>query len=186
MKKVPSLFTLTTLTLCLSLTFLTGCRTARSRNNTLPPETTDSISGGLIADDTFLEGDTPLQGDIDFQSLPRATDVGEFTPVYFQYDSSALPATEIAKIQNVANLMKQTARLVLVVEGNCDERGTTEYNISLGERRALAVREHLIALGVDANSIQTVSYGEERPADFGHDESAWIKNRRAEFAFYRQ
>ena len=86
----------------------------------------------------------------------------------------------------VAELLKATPAIVLVVEGNCDERGTNEYNISLGERRALAVREQLIALGVDGARVQTVSYGEERPVDAGHDENAWVKNRRADFAFYRR
>jgi peptidoglycan-associated lipoprotein len=69
----------------------------------------------------------------------------------------------------------------LRIEGNCDERGTEEYNRSLGERRALAVREELIRLGIDPTRADTISYGKDRPADPGHDESAWKKNRRDDF-----
>ena len=67
------------------------------------------------------------------------------------------------------------------VEGNCDERGTEEYNRALGERRALALREELVRLGVDPSRVDTVSYGEDKPVDPGHDESAWRKNRRGDF-----
>jgi len=69
-----------------------------------------------------------------------------------------------------------------VVEGHCDERGTQEYNMALGERRALAVRDYLINLGVPGQNLLTISYGEERPVDPGHNEAAWAKNRRAEFS----
>jgi peptidoglycan-associated lipoprotein len=69
----------------------------------------------------------------------------------------------------------------IVIEGHCDERGTAEYNIALGERRAKSVKRYLINLGVDSSQLSTISYGEERPADPGHNEAAWAKNRRAEF-----
>ena len=185
MRNDKSLFTLA-LAVFLAASFATGCRTARNRGGNTAPGG-DIISGGsTIEDGTLSSGDMPLDSGIDFQTLQRATDVGEYYPVYFQYDSSLVPPEEAPKVAAAAELLKATPAIVLVVEGNCDERGTNEYNISLGERRALAVREQLIALGVDGARVQTVSYGEERPVDAGHDENAWVKNRRADFAFYRR
>jgi peptidoglycan-associated lipoprotein len=101
--------------------------------------------------------------------------------VYFDYDSSAIKGGEQSKIDAVASALKSDPSAKLLVEGNCDERGTEEYNRSLGERRALAAREALANAGVDAGRIATRSYGEDRPADPGHNESAWGKNRRDEF-----
>src|SRR5205814_9623838 len=87
----------------------------------------------------------------------------------------------IAKIGRVASGIEARAGEGLGIEGHCDERGTEEYNRSLGERRALAVREALMRAGVDSNIIDTISYGEDRPVDPGHNEAAWSKNRRGEF-----
>jgi peptidoglycan-associated lipoprotein len=101
--------------------------------------------------------------------------------VYFDFDKSAIKASEAAKLEDVANYMKGNQSVGLRVEGNCDERGTEEYNRALGERRALSAREHLVSLGVDAGRIITLTKGEDNPADPGHSESAWSKNRRDEF-----
>jgi peptidoglycan-associated lipoprotein len=110
---------------------------------------------------------------------------GQFTPVYFDYDSAKVRPNEVSKIETVAAQLKSgTGKLV--VEGHCDERGTAEYNRALGERRAQAVREELIRIGVSADRISTVPYGKDRPADMGHDEAAWAKNRRCEFVVVSQ
>jgi len=103
--------------------------------------------------------------------------------VHFAYDSSAVQAGEKAKVAAVAEYLKAhtSPRTAVRVEGNCDERGTEEYNRSLGERRALAIREELVSLGIEPSRVDTVSYGEDRPAVQGHDESAWRQNRRGEF-----
>jgi len=106
---------------------------------------------------------------------------GQFEMVYFDYDSSQVRESERMKVERVAEFMKSKASQSLIVEGHCDERGSNEYNLALGERRALAVRAYLIGLGVDGERIQTKSFGEERPAAMGHDESSWSQNRRAEF-----
>ena len=74
---------------------------------------------------------------------------------------------------------------MVIVEGNCDERGSNEYNLSLGELRAISIRDYLVTLGIDAQRIQSKSYGEEKPAVTGHDEGAWSKNRRGEFAVFQ-
>lgn len=112
---------------------------------------------------------------------PGREERGRFTPVYFDYDSSVIKESEKPKLEEVARYLRSAPSVNLLVEGHCDERGSNEYNLALGERRALAIRAHLIGLGIDGARIQTVSYGEERPAVVGHDESAWRFNRRGEF-----
>ena len=114
----------------------------------------------------------------------RATDVA-VQPIYFGYDSFQLPPAEIAKIQQAAAVLEQNASYVLIVEGHCDERGSNEYNLSLGEQRALAVRNYIVDLGISADRIQSRSFGEERPAVQGTGEDVWRLNRRGEFAFYK-
>jgi peptidoglycan-associated lipoprotein len=102
-------------------------------------------------------------------------------PVYFQYDSDQLDDTARSAISGNADVLKQYARWVITVEGHCDERGTAEYNLALGDRRALAVKTYLLSLGVGGDRVRTVSYGKEFPFDPGHDEAAYAKNRRAQF-----
>ena len=101
--------------------------------------------------------------------------------VHFAYDSAAVKKSEQANLQSVASALSSDASTKLLIEGNCDERGTEEYNRSLGERRALALREALAKLGVDPSRVRTISYGKDKPADTGHDEAAWAKNRRGDF-----
>ena len=101
--------------------------------------------------------------------------------VYFDFDSSVLKGSEKPKVAAVADYLKANKGKAVKVEGNCDERGTEEYNRSLGERRALAVREELIRLGIGATEVDTISYGKDKPAIDGHDEAAWKKNRRDDF-----
>jgi len=112
------------------------------------------------------------------------TDRSKFRPVYFAFDSYAIGSGERGKIDEVANFMKGGSN-TLIVAGFTDERGTPEYNRGLGERRAQAVREALIQAGADGSRIQTVSFGAEMPADSGSGDSAWAKNRRAEFGVVR-
>lgn len=118
------------------------------------------------------------------ETMTRVDDV-MVSPVYFGYDSSYLPPSESVKLEQVAQILLSNPKFALIVEGHCDERGSNEYNLSLGEQRALTLREQLTMMGVDPNRIQTRSFGEEKPAVFGSGESAWSQNRRGEFAFYR-
>lgn len=99
--------------------------------------------------------------------------------VFFDYDSSQVDEEAKATLERQAAWLKQNAGVNVTVEGHCDERGTREYNIALGERRATAAKKVLVSLGVAANRISTISYGKERPAVQGSDESAWAQNRRA-------
>ena len=101
--------------------------------------------------------------------------------IHFAYDSSAVRAADKSKIASVADYLKANPNAAVRVEGNCDERGTEEYNRSLGERRALAGREELVRLGITSDRVDTLSYGEDKPANPGHNESAWKENRRDDF-----
>ncbi len=104
----------------------------------------------------------------------------QFLPVYFAFDSYAVSASENYKLQQILEFMNSSGNMIIIA-GFTDERGTAEYNRTLGERRAQAVRENLIAMGADGGRLQTVSFGEEMPSDPGSGESAWAANRRAEF-----
>ena len=100
---------------------------------------------------------------------------------YFGYDSAELSAEARAALDANAAMLKKYPTWTVTVEGHCDERGTAEYNLALGERRAVAAQSYLVALGIPASRVRIVSYGKEFPFDPGHDDAAWTKNRRAHF-----
>ena len=100
--------------------------------------------------------------------------------VYFDFDSAELRPDARDELARTAGRLKANRSTRLIIEGHCDERGTTEYNIALGDRRAHAIRTYLARLGIDEARLSVISYGEERPADDGSDETAWAKNRRGE------
>ncbi|HTL12279.1 MAG TPA: peptidoglycan-associated lipoprotein Pal [Bdellovibrionota bacterium] len=101
--------------------------------------------------------------------------------VNFPYDSYTLTADAKDKLNHNAQMMKDKSSLQIQIEGHCDERGGIQYNLALGEKRANATRKYMIDAGVKGDRITTISFGEERPLDPGHDEAAWAKNRRANF-----
>jgi peptidoglycan-associated lipoprotein len=103
---------------------------------------------------------------------------GYIADAFFEYNDSSLSSDAQTALTNSATWLKKNGQYNLLIEGHCDERGTEQYNLALGDRRANQAKEYLVTLGVDAARIRTVSYGEERPFDPGHDESAWAKNRR--------
>jgi peptidoglycan-associated lipoprotein len=139
-----------------------------------PPMSTDQGTGGVIGG--HVSNPASLH-----DGWPEDAQILKTDTVYFDFDSSVLKTAEKPKVAAVADYLKANSANAVRVEGNCDERGTEEYNRSLGERRALAVREELIRLGIDPTRADTISYGKDRPADPGHDESAWKKNRRDDF-----
>jgi peptidoglycan-associated lipoprotein len=110
---------------------------------------------------------------------------GFIKDAFFGYDEAALSADAQAALTDSANWLKRNPTYNLLIEGHCDERGTEQYNLALGDRRANTAKQFLMTLGVDAARIRTVSYGEERPFDPGHDESAWAKNRRDHLVLVR-
>jgi peptidoglycan-associated lipoprotein len=102
-----------------------------------------------------------------------------FQPAFFDYDSAELSADARTILDANAAILKKYPAWAITVEGHCDERGTAEYNLALGERRAVAAQSYLVSLGISTNRVRTVSYGKEFPFDPGHDEAAWGRNRRA-------
>lgn len=100
---------------------------------------------------------------------------------FFAFDSYSLSAEAKGTLEGNANEMKRVTDATVTIEGHCDERGTKAYNLALGEKRANAAKDYLVAMGVNASRISTVSYGKERPFEQGSDEAAWAKNRRAHF-----
>jgi peptidoglycan-associated lipoprotein len=101
--------------------------------------------------------------------------------VFFEYDKARLSEEAKQTLADNARQLKDASTVAVVIEGHCDERGTNAYNLALGERRAKSAMEYLVSMGVAAARITTISYGEERPFNTGHDEAAWSKNRRAHF-----
>ncbi|MGN0846161.1 MAG: OmpA family protein [Kiritimatiellia bacterium] len=149
---------------------------------------TEAGAGGeavdVNADSSSLDetlGSKPFDQDANYA---RCTDVA-FEPVYFGFDADALSQGEMPKIEAVAKHLQENPNRVVIVEGNCDERGSNEYNLVLGDQRAIKIRDYLVTIGIDANRIQSKSYGEEKPAVAGQGEAAWSKNRRGEFAVFQ-
>jgi peptidoglycan-associated lipoprotein len=110
-----------------------------------------------------------------------ATQIGDVQTVYFDFDRSEIRSDARATLRGNADAIGSGGSTTITVEGHCDERGSSEYNLALGERRASAVKRYLVDLGVPSSRLRTVSFGEDRPAVQGHDESAWRYNRRADF-----
>jgi peptidoglycan-associated lipoprotein len=145
---------------------LAGC--ANKKSSQTPGATGDYVTGTPLPE--RQEGTSFLSSNVDRQ---------QFQPIYFDFDSQTIRSSENGKIQQIAGFLQQSNSQIIIA-GFTDERGTPEYNRGLGERRAESVREALIAMGANAENMQTVSFGMEMPADPGHDEAAWAKNRRAE------
>jgi len=120
--------------------------------------------------------DDPMAGDLD-----TINKNSPFQPVFFALDSYEVDGGGQQALTTNAGILKKYPTWIITIEGHCDERGTAEYNLALGEKRALAAKTYLVSLGVPADRVRTVSYGKEFPFDPGHDEGAWSKNRRAHF-----
>jgi peptidoglycan-associated lipoprotein len=115
------------------------------------------------------------------QKLKAEIEAFESTHIYFDFDKSDLRPEARAVLEKKAAWLKVNSQFKVTIGGHCDERGTSEYNLALGEKRAKAAAKYLSALGVSTEKMTSISYGEERPAEQGHDEEAWAKNRRDEF-----
>ena len=150
--------------------------------------TTGCRTKGTVAENEELLPTDVLAGDYPLASWDKPGELVtglHWQNVLFEYDSAQIDRGERSKIEDVGRYMKEHSRYRVLLEGNCDERGSREYNMALGERRALAVRAYLIGLGMDGENILTKSFGEEKPLDQGHSEDAWRANRRVEFVVYR-
>lgn len=123
----------------------------------------------------------PIEADVDIVSrdLEQLNRESPLRPVFFGYDSSDLDGPGRRVLEDNAAVLRDNPTWIITIEGHCDERGTAEYNLALGERRALAARQYLVELGLQGDRLRTVSYGKEFPFAAGQDEGAWAKNRRA-------
>jgi len=115
------------------------------------------------------------------ETVPSHMDLAGMSNIYFDFDQFTLSAEARKTLADNAKYLKANSGTQVVVEGHCDERGSDEYNLALGESRALAAKNYLVSLGVNAQQLSVISYGEEKPAAMGSNEEAWAKNRRAEF-----
>lgn len=136
----------------------------------------DDTGGGSGDERTTVEGLPDISAETIFDR-----NRGGLQTIYFDYNSFTLRSDALQTLRANAELIKRVPGVVIQIEGHCDERGTQEYNLALGEKRALATREHLMNLGISGDRMITISYGEEDPVAMGHDESSWGQNRRGEF-----
>ena len=141
----------------------------------------ETATEGDVAGDAAVAAPTPTPTELAGGDFQAGAPIADLRAVTFGFDSFALSGEAKAALDAHAEWIKGRTGVNVQIEGHCDERGTTEYNLALGERRAGVVKDYLISRGVDASRLATISYGEERPTDPGHDETAWAKNRRAEF-----
>lgn len=155
-----------------ALTVLAGCGGKKAMDNT-------DTNATAAPTENVPPTETPV-------SQPDPTPSEELAPmslndVFFDFDSYSLSSESKGTLEANARELKRVTAGNITIEGHCDERGTKAYNLALGEKRANAARDYLVALGVNVSRVNTVSYGKERPFDDGHNESAWAKNRRAHF-----
>jgi len=185
MKEMKLLTVINVVLLSALVLMQTGC-SKKKKGTESDPVLIENEGGPMIEGAIVDELGQSVTGGASFRDLYSEVQGVSFEPAYFAFDSYTLPPNEIAKVDAVGQHLKANANHVLIVEGNCDERGSNEYNLALGENRALAVRSYLVNMGIAAERIQTVSFGEEKPAVMGMDESAWSMNRRCEFALFQK
>jgi peptidoglycan-associated lipoprotein len=159
---------------------MAGCKHKKPLNTGF-----DKGAGGASTAGSGLGGDSSSTGGLsNFDQGNTTFEPGSkygLQTVHFDYDSSAIRSDAMATLQSNAENIKKVPGAMIQIAGHCDSRGTQEYNLALGERRALAVRTYLMQLGLPGERLTTISYGAESPADPGNGESAWAQNRRAEF-----
>lgn len=142
--------------------------------------------GGTPVPPPFVPPGGGSAGNLDeFEGMWKDPGAFAANTIHFDYDKSIVKASELGKLQPVIAALKASPQNKLLIEGHCDERGTEEYNRALGERRALAIRERLAKSGISPDRLRTMSYGEDKPAELGHTESAWAKNRRGELVLLK-
>jgi peptidoglycan-associated lipoprotein len=166
--------------------FLAACETASQTSTDSAGDTTASstsstasASGSSSTASTASSGSASSGRAAGSTTSPADTLATIGNTVYFSYDSAALDGNSKGSLFRQAAFLNANPTLTVTIEGHCDERGTREYNLALGERRAAAARDYLLAQGVDPARIKVISYGKERPAMAGSNEESWAKNRRA-------
>lgn len=167
----PAFLTLMTIVIAASLVMAPGCK-KKMPKETPPPPKVEPVE--VVQEDTTGQAERMLR-----QEMER--DLALIRIVYFDFDRSDIRSDQREAIRGNADILRKWPDWTVSVEGHCDERGTNEYNLALGERRARSAQRALEAEGIAGGRLTTISYGEERPADPGHSESSWARNRRAEF-----
>ena len=166
---------------------LTGCETLGGQDggDVVVEDRGTQVDGGQSADGSDGATSSGAQAGTAFQGHPldNPQSILSSRVIYFDFDSASIRNEDRAAIKAHAEYLSQHSGASVVLEGHTDERGSREYNIALGERRAKAVRQLLLFQGAVASQIQTVSYGEENPAAIGHDEDSWQQNRRVEITY---
>jgi peptidoglycan-associated lipoprotein len=145
-----------------------------------PAPATDVPSGGF--EETT---ETPSSLDEQDEALRKLNAQKVLGTIYFEFNKSDLSSEALEQLRKNAQWLKTNSKYRVRIEGNCDDRGTVEYNLALGERRATAAKSYLVKAGIDGSRIETISYGEEHPVDPGHNDEAWLKNRRDDFVVIR-
>jgi peptidoglycan-associated lipoprotein len=146
-----------------------------------------SCSSSKKANEADSLADTPTEMNdqdglkLELNGSSDSMSAGALSTIYFAFDSANINDAGRAILDANATYLKANADVQIQIEGHCDERGSIQYNLALGERRAQSVQDYLTALGVEASRITTISYGKEKPLDLGHDEASWSRNRRANF-----
>ena len=148
---------------------------------TKPKDSADSTGSGSVSSDSSLEEGTLTEtagsGIVSGSQEDLIVNVGD--RVFFGYDSAELDSDALELLQDQVAWLKQNSDVSVTIEGHCDERGTREYNLALGEKRAQSVKNYLIGLGINPDRVSTISYGKERPAVVGSNDGAWAQNRRS-------
>jgi peptidoglycan-associated lipoprotein len=149
---------------------------------------TETVGGESTEEEQVEEPDVIMEEDLQaLRQLEReALQEGALADIYFDFNRYNLKPEAQKRLEKTAEWLLESPAVRILIEGHCDERGTQEYNLALGQRRAASVQKYLQSLGVDSARVETVSYGEERPADPGHNEAAWAKNRRAHFTITKK
>ena len=160
------------LTGALLVFFLAAC-------STTPKDTADSSGSGSSASSSDVTSETETSSASIEPGSQEDLIVNVGDRVFFNYDSSELDADALELLQDQVAWLKQYSDVSVIIEGHCDERGTREYNLALGEKRAQSVKNYLISLGISSNRVSTISYGKERPAVIGSNDGAWAQNRRS-------
>jgi len=155
-----------------AVSFIASCATT-------PKDEADSSGSGSAGELTTTDGYTTAGDGSVVPGTQEDLLVNVGDRVFFDYDSSELDADNQELLQAQAAWLKQHNNVSVTLEGHCDERGTREYNLALGEKRAQAVRSYLVSLGIDSSRLSTISYGKERPAVVGSNDAAWGQNRRS-------
>jgi peptidoglycan-associated lipoprotein len=194
MKKSLAILGIIGLIVCLSFMVMTGCakksavkeQAVSAEEKAAADRAAEQAKAKAEADAKARVAEQRAKEEAEAKVAPQAEAVAvkeemTFKDIFFEFDKFSLKPESRDILKQLADWMTNNRNNNVLIEGNCDERGTTEYNLALGERRAKEAMKYLVELGIDGKRIKTISYGKERPLDQGHDEEAWAKNRRDHF-----